>query len=254
MVEEKDPLAQYPYVEWVINRNGLELRDYDGNYDREMVVVPLTVTSLPLVESMSGDGYVVLSENPHYGKGRALGDPRLDTSYPLLIAARLTSVVVDGKKHAPVSWYLWTSGSAPGGASGAAYARELVVSYELRDLESGARRLELAPEWFFYASRGLCEFGAVRVASAVFGRERAILVDTAIRALLNLYRGRVSPENDALISHEGRRLAVSRLLIKCYEIVGDNDLALFQMGAFFKLRRRLVVEGARQIARNNPRA
>ena len=246
MVLEKVVGRQKPHLRWHKHTMGFEFQQQDGLEDiEEVVIVPFTIASLALFRHLDGNKVAVVSENPHYGDGKALADPSWSDDLPAAAkTAVLTAVETAGHKHRPFGWYNWAGDPPARGAGHSLLTRRLMLTYRIQD-HDGLYELNLQPDNFVYECNIPGTYGVVR-------REGSSAVDVSLitqasKELLEWHVDRVPPHHVNHHSDKWREYAFVNLGIQCSLISGRFDVALQSAAAFFGMTRGMAIAGAETI-------
>ena len=149
MVLEKLTAIQKPYLRWPRDGLGFTFGQQDEMEELgDVFIVPFNIASLSLFSYLDKNGVAVVSENPYYGEGRALGAPRWDPGYPEGVkTARLKCVETNKGSSTPFGWNSWTGRDAPAQPGHCLLSKRLKVTYEVTD-HAGSHDFIVEPEMF----------------------------------------------------------------------------------------------------------
>lgn len=246
MVLEKLTSIHKPYLKWHRDKLGFTFgQEGDLEEMREVFVVPFNISSLALFTYLDSNGVAVVSENPYYGEGKALADPKWDLAYPDNVkTAWLKRLEANGDTFTPVSWYSWAGRSLPARAGHCTLAGTLKVAYEVTDY-LGKHDFIVEPEAFVCECDIPGTYGVVR-------REGSNVLDTPLmeqvsRNLLEWHVDRVPPHHGDPRSEKWREYAVAKLAVQCSLVSGRFDVALDYAASFFDMPPGMLVAGAEEI-------
>ena len=252
MVLEKIVGEQKPYLRWHKDSLGFKFLQQDGLEDiAEVVIVPFTIASLALFRHLDGNKVVVVSENPHYGDGKALGDPKWNNDLPRTVKmAVLKSVEANGRRHAPYGWCKWAGEAPTRGAGHSLLARTLLLIYSIQD-HDGEYNLGITPDNFVFECNVPGTYGVVRREGT--GAIDSRLVEQVSKELLEWHVDRVPPHHVSHHSDKWRDYAIVQLSVQCSMVSGRYEIALRDAAKFFGMPEKMIVVGAESIADRHQR-
>ena len=246
MVLEKLTAIQKPYLRWNKDKVGFTFGQQDDLEQlSEVFIVPFNIASLALFSYLDRNGVAVLSENPYYGDGKALGDPLWNQAYPENVkVAKLKRVETNRRPFTSFSWYSWTGRESPAQPGHSLLAKNLKVTYEVTD-HLGSHDFIIEPEVFVAE-------GNIPGAYAVVRREGSNVIDTPLieqvsRELLEWHADR-TPPHQAAHDEKWREYAVAKLAVQCSLISGRFDVALNYASTFFDIPQGMLAAGSEMIA------
>ena len=245
MVLQKLTSIHKPYLRWHKDNLGFTFAQQDDiEQFAEVFVVPFNITSLSLFSYLDRNGVTVVSENPYYGDGKALGDPHWNETYPEGVkTAKLKSVETNRRPFTPFSWYSWTSRESPAQPGHSLLAKNLKATYGVTD-HLGSHDFVVEPEVFVAEGNILGTYVVVR-------SEGSNVIDTPLveqvgKELLEWHADR-TPAHHARHDEKWREYAVAKLAVQCSLVSGRFDVALNYAAIFFDMPWGMVVAGAETI-------
>ncbi len=245
MVLQKLTTTQKPYLKWNKDKLGFRFGQHDDlEQFNEVYIVPFNIASLSLFSYLDKSGVAVVSENPCYGDGKALGDPHWSESYPENVkTAKLKSVETNRRPFTPFSWYSWTGSESPAQPGHSLLAKNLKATYQVTD-HFGSHDFIVEPQVFVAE-------GNIPGTYAIVRREGSNVIDTPLveqigRELLEWHVDR-TPPHQASHDEKWREYAVAKLAVQCSLISGRFDVALNYATNFFDMPQGMVAAGAEMI-------
>ena len=246
MVLEKLTAIQKPYLRWHRDRLGFTFGQQDDLKQLgDVFIVPFNIAALSLFTYLDKNGVAVVSENPYYGDGKALGDPRWDTSYPEGVkTAKLKRVETNNGSFTPFAWNSWTGRDAPVQPGRCLLSNRLKVLYEVTD-HIGSHDFIVEPGVFVSECNVPGTYAVVRREGS--SQIDAPFVEQVVKELLEWHADRVPPRQ-ASHDERWREYAVAKLAVQCSLVSGRFDVALNYAATFFDMPWSTVVSGAQNIA------
>ena len=246
MVLEKLTAIHKPYLRWHRDKLGFTFGQHDDlEQINEVFIVPFNIASLALFSYLDKCGVAVVSENPYYGDGKALGDPHWSKAYPENVkTAKLKNVQTTKATFTPFSWYSWTGRDSPAQPGHSLLSKVLKVTYEVTD-HFGIHDFVVEPGAF-------AAEGNIPGTYAVVRREGSNFIDTPLmeqvsRELLEWHVDR-TPPHQASHDEKWREYAVAKLAVQCSLVSGRFDVALNYAATFFDMPQGMLAAGAEMIA------
>ena len=256
MVMEKLVGTQKAYLRWhkddlgfkFLQQDGLE--DFAGDF-AEVVIAPFTIASLALFRHLDGNNVAMVSENPHYGDGKALGNPTWGSDLPATVkTAVLKSLEINRRRYAPYGWNNWAGEAPTQGAGHSLLARTLLLIYSMQN-HDGEYQVCFQPDNFVYECNIPGTYGVVRREGS--GSIDLTLLEQVSKELLEWHVDRTPPHHVDHHSDKWREYAVIKLAVQSSLVSGKFELALRYAADFFNMPEGMMVAGAEGIAERHQR-
>ena len=247
MVLEKIVGEQKPYLRWYKDSIGFKFLQQDGLEDiSEVVIAPFTIASLALFRHLDSNNAVMVSENPHYGDGKALGNPTWDSDLPETVkTAVLQRVEVNHKPYVPYGWNHWAGEAPTQGAGHSRLARALMLLYSMQG-HDGEYTVSFQTDNFVYECIIPGTYGVIRREGS--GSIDLTLFEAVSKELLEWHVDRTPPHHVGHHSDKWREYAVIKLAVQSSLVSGKFELALRYASDFFNMPEGMMVAGAEGIA------